>query len=333
MLKLIQIVKRRCMVMINPEVQITQALKSIARNEHIKSYIQKSNELYPLLLQATQRFVTGEHRQDGIVTAKELITRGYFISLEYIGENTTDLEECRKAKNEFLKLIEEMGSLSMKQTVSLDLSHIGLSVDSETAYIHLLEVAKQANLYGITLMISMEESSKTNEILDIYKKTTEQYPNVGITIQAHFYRSNNDIQELIHYPGKIRVVKGAYQESVDIAMSRSKELNNRYLKLVQKLIEANHSVSIATHDEMLIQEMEHRQYLNHPNVEMEMLYGIRPDLLRDLKSKGYNCKVYLTYGKEWYLYLCHRIAEYPENLYGVVTDMINPSLTERSKSY
>ena len=38
-------------------------------------------------------------------------------------------------------------------------------------------------------------------------------------------------------------------------MSRSKELNNRYLKLVEQIIESNHPVSIATHDEMLIQEM------------------------------------------------------------------------------
>lgn len=333
MIKLIQIEKRRCMVMINPEVQFNQALKSIARNEHIKSYIQQSNELYPLLLQAAQRFVTGEHRHDGIVTAKELISKGYSISLESIGENTKDLGECRTAKNEFLNLIGEMDTLSMRQTVSLDLSHIGLSVDSETAYIHLLEVAKKAKLYGITLMISMEESSKTNDILNIYKKTSEQYPNVGITIQAHLYRSNNDIQELKHFPGKVRVVKGAYQEPSDIAMSRSKELNNRYLKFVEQLIEVKHPVSIATHDETLIQEMERRQYLNHPHVEIEMLYGIRPNLLRNLKSKGYNCKVYLTYGKEWYLYLCHRLAEYPENLYRAVTDIIKPSLTERSRLY
>nr|WP_106779262.1 proline dehydrogenase family protein [Lysinibacillus timonensis] len=319
--------------MVSPEVQITQALKSIARNEHIKSYIQGSKELYPILLKAAQRFVTGEQREEGIVTAKELIAKGYLTSLEYIGENITDIEECRKAKNEFLSLIEEMSSFSMKQTVSLDLSHIGLSINPEIAYIHLLEIAEKASLHGITLMISAEESSKTNHILDIYKKTTEQYPNVGITIQAHLYRSIDDIEELIHYPGKIRVVKGAFQESDDIAMSRSTELNNRYLKLVQQLIEANHSVSIATHDEMLIQEMVDRQYLSRPNVEMEMLHGIRPDLLRDLKSKGYNCKIYLPYGKEWYLYLCHRIAENPENLYGAVTDMINPSLTERSKGY
>lgn len=333
MIKLTQIVKRRWMVMINQEVQFKQALKTIARNKSIKSYILQSNELYSLLLQAAQRFVTGEHRADGIVIAKEMISKGYFFSLECIGENITDLEECKKAKTEFLNLIEEMSSLSIKQTVSLDLSHIGLSVDSETAHIHLLEVAKKARLYGITLMIGMEESSKTNDILNIYKKTSKLYPNVGITIQAQLYRSKNDVQELIHLPGKIRVVKGAFQEPSDIAMARSTKLNSRYLKFVEQLIEANHPVSIATHDETLIREIECRQYLNHPQVEIEMLYGIRPDLLRNLKDKGYNCKVYLPYGKEWYLYLCHRIAEYPENLYRAVTDIIKPSLTERSSSY
>ncbi len=330
MIKLIKIVKRRCIIMKNIEVQVAQALKSIARNQQIKSFIQQSSELYPLLLKAAKRFVAGEKKQEGIETANELISKGYFISLEYIGENTTNLEECIKAKDEFLSLIEEMGSISMKQTVSLDLSHIGLSVNPDLAFDHLLEIAKKAKQYEITVMISMEESSKTDAILDIYKKTTEQYPNVGITLQAHLYQSSNDFQELIHYPGRIRVVKGAYQESAEIAMPRSMELNHRYLEFVEELIEANHPVSIATHDEILIQEMEHRQLLSRSNVEIEMLFGIVPDLLKDLKGRGYNCKIYLTYGQEWYLYLCHRIAEYPENLYTAVTDMINPSLIERS---
>ncbi|MGG2091793.1 proline dehydrogenase family protein [Bacillus sp. S13(2024)] len=319
--------------MTTPEFRVAQALKSIARNEHIKSYVQQSTELYALLLQAAKRFVTGETRHEGIATAKELLTKGYLTSLEFIGENTKDLEECCKAKNEFLNLIEDMGALSMKQTVSLDLSHIGLSINPETAYIHLMELAERAKTYEIIIMISMEESSKTADILTIYKKTTEQYPNVGITIQAHLYRSNNDIQELIHYPGKIRVVKGAYQEVSDIAMPRSTDLNQRYLQLVEQLVETNHPVSIATHDEILIKEMEQRQYLSQPNVEIEMLYGIRPDMLSNLKNKGYNSRVYLTYGKEWYLYLCHRIAEYPENLYHTVTDMIHSSSAKRSREY
>ncbi|WP_144616447.1 proline dehydrogenase family protein [Bacillus cereus] len=319
--------------MTKPELQVAQAFKSIARNEHIKSYVQQSTELYALFLQAAKRFVTGETRQEGIVIAKKLITKGYHTSLEYIGENTLDIEECYKAKNEFLNLIGDVGALLVKQTVSLDLSHIGLSIDPEISYFHLMELAEKAKVHGTTLMISMEESSKAADILSIYKKTTEQYPNVGITIQAHLYRSNKDIQELLHYPGKIRVVKGAYQEVPDIAMPRSTDLNQQYLQIVEQLIENNHSVSIATHDEILIKEMEQRQYFSQSNVEIEMLYGIRPDMLSDLKNKGYNARVYLTYGEEWYLYLCHRIAEYPENLYHAVTDMIHSSSAQQSREY
>ncbi|MDQ0226593.1 proline dehydrogenase family protein [Metabacillus niabensis] len=319
--------------MTNDKVQFTRALKTIARNEQMKSYIQQSNELYPLLLKAAKRFVIGEHRQEAIATAKELITKGYLISLDYIGENTIDLKECQKAKNEYLHLMEEMSSLSMQQTVSLDLSHIGLSFDAETAHLHLLEIAKAAKLNKMTVMIGMEESSKTDEILTIYKKATSQYDNIGITIQTHLLRSNNDIQNLVDLPGRIRIVKGAYQESSKDAIPRSNELNNRYLHFVEQLIEANHPVSVATHDETLIKEMEQRGYFRHPNLEIEMLYGIRPDLLKALKSKGYNCKIYLPYGKDWYLYLCHRIAEHPENLYRAITEIIVPALTERSKAY
>ncbi|HFJ9442527.1 MULTISPECIES: proline dehydrogenase family protein [Bacillus] len=319
--------------MTKSELQVAQAFKSIARNEHIKSYVQQSTELYALLLQAAKRFVTGETRQEGIVIANKLITKGYHTSLEYIGENTLDIKECYKVKNEFLNLIEDVGALPVKQTVSLDLSHIGLSIDPEISYLHLMELAEKAKVHGTTLMISMEESSKATDILSIYKKTTEQYSNVGITIQAHLYRSNNDIQGLLHYPGKIRVVKGAYQEASDIAMPRSTDLNQQYLQIVEQLVENNHPVSIATHDEILIKEMERRQYFSQSNVEIEMLYGIRSDMLSDLKNKGRNARVYLTYGKEWYLYLCHRIAEHPENLYHTVIDMIHSPSAQRSSGY
>src|SRR5690606_14862981 len=106
----------------NAEIQVSQALKSIARNQRIKAYLQQSPELYSLFQKAAQRFVTGERREDGIRVAKELLSKDYSISLEYIGENTADVEECRRAKNEFLQLIKDMGAEHIQQTVSLDLS-------------------------------------------------------------------------------------------------------------------------------------------------------------------------------------------------------------------
>lgn len=308
------------------EELVIQALKAAARDERLKYAVQQSTELYPLLWKAAKRYVTGEKREDAIAAARNYLNDNYNISIEYIGENTTNLRDCQRAKDELLQVIEEMGILSLKQTVSFDLSHIGLSINAEIAYKHLEELTQKAQQYGITLMISMEESSKTSDIITLYKKIATEYTNVGITLQVQLYRTKTDLQELMQYPGKIRLVKGAFQESVDIAMIRSEELNKRYLAYVDQLVNANHPLSIATHDEMLIQEIERRQYLDNSNVEVEMLYGVRPTLLNELRRKDYRCRVYLTYGNEWYLYLCHRIAEHPENLYLAVTDIINESM-------
>jgi len=308
------------------EELVIQALKAAARDERLKYAVQQSKELYPLLWKAAKRYVTGEKREDAITAARNYLNDNYNISIEYIGENTTNLRDCQRAKDELLQVIEDMGILSLKQTVSFDLSHIGLSINAEIAYKHLEELTQKAQQYGITLMISMEESSKTSDIITLYKKIATEYTNVGITLQVQLYRTKTDLQELMQYPGKIRLVKGAFQESVDIAMIRSKELNKRYLAYVDQLVNANHPLSIATHDEMLIQEIERRQYLENPNVEVEMLYGVRPTLLNELRRKDYRCRVYLTYGNEWFLYLCHRIAEHPENLYLAVTDIINESM-------
>ena len=39
--------------------------------------------------------------------------------------------------------------------------------------------------------------------------------------------------------------------------------------------------------------------------------------MRDL---GYRTRTYLPYGREWYLYLCHRLAEHPPDLYCALAD-------------
>ncbi len=259
-----------------------------------------------------------------------LSKKGYRISLEYIGENTQTVQGCKEAKQEFLALIKDLSEHQRDATISLDLSHIGLSIDSDLALNHLHQIAGEAKKYGHTVIISMEESEKTDQILDMYKKTTMEYPNVGITIQAHLYRSQEDIQKLLNYPGKIRLVKGAYQEDPDIAMPRSKALTERYLHFINTIVDARHSLSIASHDETVLDNVVQKEFFNQANVEIEMLYGIRPDLLRSLKEKGAQTKVYLTYGSEWYLYLCHRIAEYPPNVYTMISDMVHPGEFERN---
>ncbi len=76
--------------------------------------------------------------------------------------------------------MKECGERGLSARISFDLSHIGLSIDPELAYQNLMEMAKVAQSQGLSLMISMEESAKTDQILAIYKTVA------GFNDQSHF---------------------------------------------------------------------------------------------------------------------------------------------------
>ncbi len=308
--------------MLKEENRFSKALKSIARDQELKAYLQNSNELFPIFMKGVNRFVAGETRTEGLERVRNLDSKGYKVSLEFIGENTTSEEECILAKNEFKELIKELGKNQMDATVSFDLSHIGMMISDTLVFTNLEELAKEAQKHNIQLMISMEESQKTDKILSLYKRISKTFANVGITLQVHLKRSSIDLQDLLETPGRIRLVKGAYQESEGIYIPRSEELNKRYIEFVSMCIDSNHPLSIATHDENILMGLKAKGFLNSPNVEVEMLDGVRGDLLKSLKEDNIQTKVYVTYGSEWYLYLVHRIAEYPPNIYTFISDII-----------
>ncbi|MGO4542193.1 proline dehydrogenase family protein [Paenibacillus sp. 2TAB19] len=308
----------------NLEKQFSAALKSIARRDDLKAYVERTPELYVLLQQAASRYVTGETRQEGVAASRRLAGEGYKLSIEYIGENTSDADECEAAAAEMKALIQDLGRAGLPARVSFDLSHIGLSLDKELAYSHLMDLAANANAVGaeIELFISMEESSKTEDILSVYTSAATTYSNLGITLQAHLNRTPQDLEALADSRRRVRIVKGAYQEPEDRAIHRSPALNERYLELVECAIRQGHHVSIATHDEAIVDEVLKNGWLSHGHAEFETLYGVRPELGSKLKADGHSVRIYLPYGHEWYLYLCHRIAEYPPNLYRAVIDIV-----------
>ncbi|WP_103107171.1 proline dehydrogenase family protein [Brevibacillus reuszeri] len=313
------------------EQRLTDTLKSVARRPDIKSYVEKTPWLNSLLQRAAGQYVAGKDRQDGHKVARRLAEEGYRTSLEFIGENTSDVKMCQAAAEEMKSLIRELGEFGNR--VSFDLSHIGLSVETDLAYRNFMKLAEEAQSANVELFISMEESAKTDRILDVYRQAVSHYPNIGITLQAHLNRTPLDLAALGDSPRRIRIVKGAYQEPAEYAMSRSAALDERYLSLVQDAIHRGHRVSIATHDERIINEAIHLGLLDSGNAEFEMLYGIRPELSAKLQSAGYPVRIYVTYGHEWFLYLCHRIAEYPPNLYGAVVAMASDEAVEPYQAY
>jgi proline dehydrogenase len=53
-----------------------------------------------------------------------------------------------------------------------------------------------------------------------------------------------------------------------------------------------------------------------------MLKGIASDRLRVLQRDGWPTQVYLPYGREWFLYLCNRLAEHPPNVLRALAEAV-----------
>jgi proline dehydrogenase len=310
------------------EFEVAETFKQIALDEEIKTYVLQHPSLYQSLLQAALRFIGGETLTDCVETVKSLNQQGFAVTIDYMGESTRDADMAQQATQEFLHVIQAIAEQNLDSSISLDLSHIGMVIDTELGYKNACILAKAAQKSGLEMMISMEGTDRTSLILEIHQRLCETFDNVGITLQAYLHRTPSDLESVLQRPGKIRLVKGAYAAPPDLAKPRGAELDQSYRQLLEKLLMSKHSCSIATHDPALLNpfplEYAHKliqgKEIEPDHIEFEMLKEVTPERLAAMKDYGYRTRVYLPYGQEWHLYLCNRLAEYPPNIYQAITD-------------
>ncbi len=305
------------------ETQAAATLRHIARNEAIKTDILQNTASYSTLLKAALRFIGGETLPQCVETALTLNQQGYATTIDYMGESTRSATEVQQVTEEFLGVIRAIDEEHLKSSVSLDLSHVGLAIDADLAYENASIIATAARTAGLEVTISMEGSERTADILKIHQRLCDRFDNVGITLQAALYRTKEDLASALERPGKIRLVKGAYEEPADVARTSPAEVSTAYGNLMEILLSSGHICSIATHDPVMLDrahQLIQSRRLDCKSIEFEMLKGIAPERLKTMQDRGYRTRVYLPYGREWYLYLCHRLAEHPPNLYQALID-------------
>lgn len=302
------------------------ALRKAAMNEQAKQYILSNEILFKTIKKAADRYIGGETLEETIAKVKEQNKQGFKTSIEFMGENTLTEKEAVEATNEFVTIAQKIISQKLNSTVSLDLSHIGLSQSKDLCLNNLASICREAEKNDIEVTISAENVEITDAIIDIYKTASKTYKNISITLQAYLHRSKEDFEDLIQQNGRIRIVKGAFETPKHLSIPRGKELDERYLYYVDQLLSRNRRCSIATHHDAIQKEvvsMLQNYKINKDLYEFESLYGIQTEQLIKLKEQGHPTKLYFVYGKEWYLYLCNRIAEYPLNLFQALHDIVN----------
>lgn len=304
------------------------ALRRIAKDEGLKAYIESDPALFKLLLRGARRYIGGVDLPECLHTLKDLNARGMLATADYMGESTRDEAKARVETQHFIELIKAIKTQQLRCSVSLDLSHIGLSISQDLALESTRQIAMATRDAGLDVMISMEGSERTDEVLDTHAKLCAEFDHIGITVQARMRRTPADLAKLLKLPGRIRLVKGAYEEVDAVAHQRpSTGLDDAYRSLTATLIESGHVCSIATHDLQQINWAhaiieKHGGVSKAKHVEFETLLGLGPEATARTLTLGYPTRQYVVYGQEWFLYVCHRIAEKPERLYQALADVV-----------
>ncbi|MFH8803815.1 proline dehydrogenase family protein [Streptomyces sp. NPDC017936] len=307
--------------------QVAQVLRALALDENLKWRIPDDPVLGPLARKVAGRYVAGPSLNDALERASSVLDRGHRVNVEYMGESCRDPERAVAETDVF---VEAARVLPAGASLSLDLSHIGLAIDTDLALTNATRIAEATCGTGREMVISAEGSDRTDDILALHARLCERFTHVGITVQARLHRTQEDLPRLLERPGRIRLVKGAFLEPEDIALPRgSADLPAAYLRYAHMLADSGHLCSFATHDWQLIEQLD--RHLggagDHHTApwEFETLLGLGPDRLDAMAKHGHPTREYVVFGTEWWLYVCNRLAEDPQRLLHAVLDAATPT--------
>jgi proline dehydrogenase len=264
-----------------------------------------------------RRFVAGETLEEAIAAARHCNDNGMLASLDYLGENVATTADAQRARDAYLEVFERIANEKLQANVSCKLTQLGLDLSAEFCEGLVLSVVERAAAYENFLRVDMEGSMYTQRTVELVKCIRARNPAVGTVIQAYLYRSEGDVRDLLGYGCRIRLCKGAYKESAEVAFERKADVDGNFVRLMQVLLPSGFYHAIATHDPHMIGETIRwaaAEKIVKDDFEFQMLYGVRTDLQRRLVKDGYRIRVYIPYGRDWFPYFMRRLAERPANV-------------------
>jgi proline dehydrogenase len=299
------------------------------------------------------RYVAGESSEGAVAVARELRSAGLLVTLDYLGEDTTDAQRAAATAAQYVHLLGKLAAEGLTEggavEVSVKPTAIGLllgrsdegpgdgrrapgpvagpgagraSVGAsprETgvriATEHLERIATAARDAGTTVTVDAEDHRTTQAGLRVAAALRPRFGWLGSVLQAALRRTEADARELAAPGVRVRLCKGAYAEPPSEAYDVRHDIDKSFARCLRILMAGPGYPMIATHDPRLI-AITQSLGMARPagSFEYQMLYGVRPDEQRRLAASGAKVRVYVPYGGDWYPYLVRRLAERPANL-------------------
>ncbi len=286
--------------------------------------IKQTSQRLSMTRRVVERFVPGETEDDVLAAIRESLDRGLSVTIDNLGEDTTDEAQATATVEAYLSLIRQMAQLPAPASGSLEVS-LKLTALGQTLPRHGRKIAEEnahmicaeARTAGVLVTVDAEDHSTVDERLDIVRTLRREFDDLGTVLQAYLRRTEDDCREFASSGARIRLCKGAYAEPPTVAFTGRDQIDESYLRCLRILMKGNGYPMVASHDPTMIgaaQELATECHRAPDSWEHQMLYGIRTDEQVRLATEGRRVRVYIPYGTEWYGYFVRRLAEKPANL-------------------
>jgi len=298
---------------------LRQGLLQLSRSGQVRNLIEKA----PVSRDVVRRFVAGEGTADAVGAATALAQTGRLTTIDFLGEDTTDLDQARATSDAYVELLGAMAEAGLTQggraEVSVKLSAVGQYLPGDghkIALDHAREICQAAANAGTTVTLDMEDHTTTDATLETLRELRQDFPSVGAVLQAYLHRTEADCRDLAVAGSRVRLCKGAYKEPESVAFQDSAEVDKSYVRCLKALMAGDGYPMVASHDPRLVEiagALASHHNREADSYEYQMLYGIRPEEQKRIADRGNQMRVYIPYGEEWYGYLMRRMAERPAN--------------------
>jgi proline dehydrogenase len=294
---------------------VRRSLLSASRNTRVRRIV----ETAPVSRQVVKRFVAGESTADAVAATAAIVDSGRFVSLDHLGEDTTEVGHAEATTKAYVTLLEQLteAGLARAAEVSVKLSAVGQTLDRSLAVDNARRICEAAAAAGTTVTLDMEDHTTTDATLDVLREVRDDFPWVGAVLQSYLHRTEADCRDLAYAGSRVRLCKGAYREPESVAFQHRDDVDQSYRRCLRVLMEGDGYPMVATHDPALVSTAEsliRQTGRADATYEFQMLYGIRPLEQQRLAAQRRTVRVYVPYGDQWYGYLMRRLAERPANI-------------------
>lgn len=267
------------------------------------------------------RWLPGPDAAGALRAADRLIADGLHTSFDLLAGPVRDAARAAEVRDTYLRLVAALGArgLGPRAEISFPLGALGLftgrdgaagaaaaaraaaAAGAGVALAHARELCAAAAGAGVAVTVDMQDHRSTDAVLAAVAELRADFPDLGVAVQANLRRSEADCRTpLLSGPGvRVRLVKGAYREPVELAFGRRAEIDRAYVRCLRVLMAGGGRPMVATHDPRLIAiagALAVRHGRPPGSFEYQFLYGVRAREQRVLARAGELVRVWIPFG-------------------------------------